>query len=419
MNVTEYVKHLGQTATAATVYIGSASSAAKNAILATLAQLLRDETAAISAANKLDTDQAAEAGLSAAMMDRLTLTPDGISALARAVDEIAALPDPVGKMGEMTVRPNGLRVGRMSIPLGVIAFIYESRPNVTIDAAALCLKSGNAVILRGGKEALNTNLALAKVIDAALAHHNCPPGAVQVINITDREVVEQLLKLEGTIDLLIPRGGESLIRYVNDNARVPVLKHYKGVCHVYIDRDADLAMGLDIAMNSKVHRPGVCNAAETLLVHADVAGDFLPQFASLASDARLQLRGCAQSLEIVPEGMTAATEADWGEEYLAMILAVKVVKDYGQAVAHIRQYGSDHTETIVTKSDSTGMRFISEVHSSLVLINASTRFNDGGQLGMGAEIGISTSKLHAFGPMGIEHLTIKKHIAFGSGQVRE
>ena len=290
---------------------------------------------------------------------------------------------------------------------------------MTIDGAVLCLKSGNAVILRGGKEALNTNLALAGLIDEALSTAGCPAYSVQVVNITDRAVVKHLLKLDRYLNLLIPRGGEGLIRYVAENARVPVLKHYKGVCHVYIDKDANIVQGLEIALNSKVQRPGVCNAAETLLVHEAVAERFLPEFIDRSKEVSLELRGCPRTRKLAPDYVKEATEDDWDAEYLALILAVKVVESYEEAVAHIRRHGSDHTEAIITENYTTGLRFINEVQSSLVLINASTRFNDGGELGMGAEIGISTTKLHAFGPMGLEHLTIEKHIAFGNGQIRE
>ncbi len=414
-----YVEQLGERAVQAAADLATLSSETKNKALGILAGLLESRSGEVLAANKLDIAAGRKAGLAEAMIDRLTVDQGRLDGLAQSVREVAALPDPVGRIGSLTRRPNGLLVGRMRIPLGVVAFIYESRPNVTIDGAVLCLKSGNAVILRGGKEALNTNLALAGLIDEALSTAGCPAGSVQVVNITDRAVVEQLLKLDRYLDLLIPRGGEGLIRYVAENARIPVLKHYKGVCHVYIDKDADMGQGLEIALNSKVQRPGVCNAAETLLVHADVAERFLPEFIKRSKDVGLELRGCDRTRKFAPDYVKAATRDDWDQEYLALILAVKVVASYEEAVEHIRRHGSDHTEAIVTESYTSGLRFINEIQSSLVLINASTRFNDGGQLGLGAEIGISTTKLHAFGPMGLEHLTIEKHIAFGNGQIRE
>ncbi|MCH7852399.1 MAG: glutamate-5-semialdehyde dehydrogenase [Candidatus Marinimicrobia bacterium] len=419
MNMRAYVEQLGERALQAAASLATLSSEIKNNALGILAGLLESRGSEVLAANKLDIASGREAGLAAAMIDRLTVDQGRLDGLAQAVREVAALPDPVGRISSLTRRPNGLLVGRMRIPLGVVAFIFESRPNVTIDGAVLCLKSGNAVILRGGKEALNTNLALAALIDEALSTAGCPAYSVQVVNITDRSVVEHLLKLDRYVNLLIPRGGEGLIRYVAENARVPVLKHYKGVCHVYIDKDAHIGQGLEIALNSKVQRPGVCNAAETLLVHEAVAERFLPEFIDRSKEAGLELRGCSRTRQLAPDYVKEATEDDWDAEYLALILAVKVVESYEEAVEHIRRHGSDHTEAIITENYTTGLRFINEVQSSLVLINASTRFNDGGELGMGAEIGISTTKLHAFGPMGLEHLTIEKHIAFGNGQIRE
>jgi len=319
----------------------------------------------------------------------------------------------------MWLRPNGLQVGRMRIPLGVVAFIFESRPNVTIDAAALCLKSGNAVILRGGKEALHSNLAFAQLISEALQTARLPEAAVQVVNTTDRAVVEELLKLDTYVDLMIPRGGESLIRYVAEHSRIPVIKHYQGVCHVYIDKEADLEQAFAIALNSKVQRPGVCNAAESLLVHQAIAPEFLPRFVERSTQLGVELRGCPVTVSYGAGRVKAATEEDWGTEYLDLILSVKVVDTYEEAVKHIRRYGSDHTEAIVTRNYSTAQDFIRSIPSSLVLVNASTRFNDGGQLGLGAEIGISTTRLHAYGPMGLRELTIEKYIAYGDGQIRE
>ncbi len=419
MNIAGYATQLGLDAREAGYQLATASSAIKNNMLTNLARLLREGTAEVLAANAEDIRAAEEQQLSSAMIDRLSLTPERLEALAGSVEEIAALPDPVGQVSQMSLRPNRLQVGRMRIPLGVVAFIYESRPNVTIDAAALCVKSGNAVILRGGKEALHSNLAFAALISQALADAGLPPRAVQVVDTTDRAVVEELLKQNETISLIIPRGGEGLIRYVDENSRVPVIKHYKGVCHVYVDKDADLDKALAIAINSKVQRPGVCNAAETLLVHRDVADRFLPAFIKEARTHSLELRGCPRTRVYDPEAVIPAAEEDWPAEYLDLILAVKVVDSYDEAVAHIQRYGSAHTESIVTENYTAAHDFIRSIQSSLVLVNASTRFNDGGQLGLGAEIGISTTKLHVFGPMGLEHLTIEKHIAFGDGQIRE
>ncbi len=418
MNITDYITQLGLDAKEAGNRLAIAPSSVKDSMLNNLASLLRERTKEILAANAEDIRAAKEQQLSSAMIDRLTLTLQRLEALARSVEEVVALPDPVGEVSRLSLRPNGLQVGRMRIPLGVVAFIYESRPNVTIDAAALCVKSGNAVILRGGKEAFHSNLAFAALISQALSEASLPPKAVQVIDTTDRAVVEELLKQNETISLIIPRGGEGLIRYVDENSRIPVIKHYKGVCHVYVDKDADLDKALAIAMNSKVQRPGVCNAAETLLVHSDIADRFLPLFIKEAQANSLELRGCSKTQAYDPKAVIPATEEDWSAEYLDLILAVRVVDSYAEAIAHIQSYGSDHTEAIVTENYTTAHDFIRSIQSSLVLVNASTRFNDGGQLGMGAEIGISTTKLHAFGPMGLEHLTIEKNIAYGDGQIR-
>ena len=351
------------------------------------------------------------------MIDRLTLTEKSIQGIARGLDEVAALPDPVGKITSMWRRPNGLLVGKMRIPLGVIGIIYESRPNVTADAAALCLKSGNAVILRGGSEAIHSNLAITRVLQDALQKTGIPEAAIQVIPVTDREAVYEMLQLEEYIDLIIPRGGEDLIRAVVNQSKIPVIKHYKGVCHIFVDDTADLKMAANICLNAKVQRPGVCNAMETLLVHQKVAGRFLPVMAEKYRQAGVVLKGCAKTQAIV-RGIEAATEDDWYREYLDLILSVRVVRDMDEAIAHIEQYGSLHTESIVTESYERAQRFLNEVNSSTVLVNASTRFSDGFELGLGAEIGISTTKLHAFGPMGLEELTTTKFIIYGNGQVR-
>jgi glutamate-5-semialdehyde dehydrogenase len=332
--------------------------------------------------------------------------------------EVVSLNDPVGTMSPTWIRPNGLQVARMRIPLGVIGIIYESRPNVTIDAAGLCLKAGNAVILRGGSEAFHSNQALAQIIHRALENTDLPSASVQDVPVREREAVLELLKQEEFIDLIIPRGGEGLIRFVVENSKIPVLKHYKGVCHVYVDDDADLDMAEEICFNAKVQRPGVCNAMETLLVHQAAAEDFLPRMAQKFAEAGVEIRGCDETCRIVSVAKKAR-ESDWPTEYLDLILSIKVVEDMNEAIAHMAKYSSKHTEAIVTRNYVRAQRFVREVDSSVVLVNASTRFNDGGQLGLGAEIGISTSKLHAFGPMGLEELTTNKFVVQGSGQIRQ
>jgi glutamate-5-semialdehyde dehydrogenase len=337
--------------------------------------------------------------------------------MVSGLKEVATLPDPVGKITSMWRRPNGLLVGRMRIPLGVIGIIYESRPNVTCDAAALCLKSGNAVILRGGSEAINSNLAIASILQDVLRKNLLPETAIQVIPITSREAVYELLQLEEYIDLIIPRGGEELIRAVVSQSKIPVIKHYKGVCHIFIDARADMEMAVNICLNAKIQRPGVCNAMETLLVHKEIADQFLPLVAGEMKKAGVVLKGCAETRKIL-KNIEAATEEDWYAEYLDLILAVKVVHNMDEAIAHIEKYGSLHTESIITTDYANSQRFLNEVNSSTVMVNASTRFSDGFELGLGAEIGISTTKLHAFGPMGLEELTTSKFIIYGNGQVR-
>jgi glutamate-5-semialdehyde dehydrogenase len=367
--------------------------------------------------NKKDLQYAREKGISSAMLDRLTLTEATIEGMAKGIKEVAGLPDPVGRVTSMWRRPNGLLVGRMRIPLGVIGIIYEARPNVTADAAALCLKSGNAVILRGGSEAINSNLAIASILQEALRKNGIPETSVQVIPMTDREAVYAMLQLDEHIDLIIPRGGEDLIRAVVSQSKIPVIKHYKGVCHIFVDADADLDMAETICINAKVQRPGVCNAMESLLIHKDIAAAFLPGLAGKYRTAGVTLKGCDKSRLIVPD-MKEACEADWFEEYLDLILSVKIVEGIDEAIEHIEKYGSLHTESIVTRDYQNAQRFLNEVNSSTVLVNASTRFSDGFELGLGAEIGISTTKLHAYGPMGVEELTTTKFIVYGNGQIR-
>jgi glutamate-5-semialdehyde dehydrogenase len=417
MSVQETVESLAIEAKKAARKLGFESTTQKNNVLLRMAEMLLEQKDFIQSENEKDLKAGREKDLSAAMLDRLALTDNVIDSMVGGLQEVIALPDPVGEVDEMIRRPNGLMVGRMRIPLGVIGMIYESRPNVTVDAAALCLKAGNAVILRGGSEAIHSNLALAKVLQSALAFENISPAAIQVIPIADREAVNVLLSLEDHVDLIIPRGGEGLIRFVSQNSRIPVLKHYKGVCHVFVDADADLDMAVNIVINGKCQRPGVCNALETLLVHQDIASTFLPLVASKLVAADVELRGCPRTKEILPV-IKDAVEEDWPAEFLDLILAIKVVDDLDMAMDHIAEYGSQHTEVIVTSNYANGQRFIKEVDASAVMVNASTRFSDGGQFGLGAEIGISTTKLHAYGPMGLKELTARKFIVYGDGQIR-
>jgi glutamate-5-semialdehyde dehydrogenase len=389
----------------------------KDAALEVMAKKLLQKEALVQKENEKDLAAAQDSGLSSAMIDRLILDTKAIRSMVDGLKEVAALPDPVGEVTRMWKRPNGLLVGQVRIPLGVIGFIYESRPNVTVDAASLCLKSGNAVILKGGSEAIHSNMALGDLLREALTQVGLPDRAIQVIPTTDREAVKILLGLEEAVDLIIPRGGEGLIRFVTEHSRIPVLRHYKGVCHIYVDDEADLDMASEICFNAKVQRPGVCNAMETMLVHEGVAAAFLPVIARRLQEAGVEIRGCPKTLALVP-GAKEAQASDWPAEFLDLILAVKVVSNMDEALNHIERYGSNHTEAIVTKDYQRAQRFVSEVDSSVVLINASTRFNDGNQLGLGAEIGISTCKLHAFGPMGLEELTTRKFIVYGNGQVR-
>lgn len=392
-------------------------AAVKDAVLLKTANALMENRDYIAEQNEIDLQAGREKGLSSAMLDRLSLNDKVISSMVQGLEEVAALPDPVGGIDDMKRRPSGILVGRMRIPLGVVGMIYESRPNVTIDAAALCLKAGNAVLLRGGSEAIHSNLALAKILQDVLESEGVDSASVQVIPMTDRDAVNILLAQEQYIDLVIPRGGEGLIRFVAEASRIPVLKHYKGVCHAYIDSSANIEQGIEIVMNGKTQRPGVCNALEGILVHKDIAGTFLPQAAQKLFAAGVELRGCARSCEIVSEIIPAA-DNDWGTEFLELKMVVKVVADMDEAMSYIEQHGSQHTEVIVTNSYANGQRFLREVDASAVMINASSRFNDGGQFGLGAEIGISTTKLHAYGPMGLEELTTRKFIVYGEGEIR-
>lgn len=417
MDVQSTIKKIAEDALRASRRLSHISANTKNAGLLRMADELILHRDFILSENSRDLAGAREKGLSAAMVDRLTVKDATIEAMAQGLREVAALPDPVGKVTSMWRRPNGLLVGRMRIPLGVIGIIYESRPNVTVDASALCLKSGNAVILRGGSEAIHSNLAIASVLQDVLKESTLPAKAIQIIPFTDREAVSTMLQLDECIDLIIPRGGEELIRAVVAQSKIPVIKHYKGVCHIFVDAGADLDMAVNICLNAKVQRPGVCNAMETLLVHSDVAPVFLPMMAEKMQQAGVLLKGCEKTRKIL-KNLDVATEEDWYTEYLDLILAVRVVTSLDEAIAHIEKYGSLHTESIITKDYANSQRFLNEVNSSTVLVNASTRFSDGFELGLGAEIGISTTKLHAFGPMGLEELTTSKFIIYGEGQVR-
>ena len=417
MEIKEQISLMAKTAKETAPAIATAKTDAKNKALKKIAQGLKDQLASLLEANAKDVAYAQEKGLSKAMIDRLTLTEDRVEGMINNLYEVIALPDPVGNITKMWLRPNGLKVGRMRIPLGVIGMIYEARPDATIEAAALCLKAGNVVILRGGSEAINSNIILGNIMTAALVKAGLPEKAIQVVPITDRDAVLALLEMEEYIDLIIPRGGEGLIRFVTEHAKMPVLKHYKGVCHVYVDDKADLEKAKKICFNAKVQRPGVCNAMETLLVHEGIAEKFLPDMLKTFSQAGVEIRGCPKTCNLFPSAK-AATEEDWPAEYLDLILAVKIVADMEEAINHIAKYGSNHTEAIVTENYSRAWEFLEKVDASVVLVNASTRFNDGNQLGLGSEIGISTSKLHAYGPMSLEELTTTKFIVFGEGQIR-
>lgn len=416
--ISTLLREIAEKAKTASQKLARTGTEARNKALLGMAQGLIDNAPYILEENAKDLSGAAAKRLSGAMTDRLRLDEARLEKIALGLREVAALPDPVGEVVRMWRRPNGLQVGRMRIPLGVIAIIYESRPNVTADAAGLCVKSGNAVILRGGSETIRTNVAIGEVLRRASREAGIPEDSVQIIPVTDRDAVLEMLRLEEYIDLVIPRGGEGLIRFVAENSRIPVLKHYKGVCHIFVDESADPDMAEKISLNAKVSRPGVCNALETLLVHENIAPAFLPRIARAFEAAGVELRGCAATREIIP-GVKEATEADWYEEYLDLILSVKVVSGLEEAIAHIEKYGSMHTESIITQDYGNARAFVDGVNSSAVMVNASTRFADGFELGLGAEIGISTSRLHAFGPMGLEELTTTKFIVFGEGQVRE
>jgi len=416
-NIEQVIIDLARRAKVASRDLVALSTETKNKVLLRVADLLLQEKEFVQQENAKDIVAGKEKKLSAAMLDRLLLSDNVIDSMVAGLQELCMLPDPVGKIEDFVKRPNGLQVGRMRIPLGVIAMIYESRPNVTIDAAALCLKAGNGIILRGGSEAIHSNIALAKILRDALLAEGVNGDVVQVVPVTDRKAVNYLLAQDELIDLVIPRGGEGLIRFVAENSKIPVLKHYKGVCHLYVDKDADLQKALPILVNSKTQRPGVCNALEGLLIHKDIAENFVPMAADVLGEKGVTLKGCPKSVTL-SKIIIPAEESDWGTEFLDLVLCVKVVDGFDEAKDYINTYGSLHTESIITENYSTAQRFIAEIDASAVMVNASTRFNDGGQLGLGAEIGISTTKLHAYGPMGLEELTTRKFVVYGQGQVR-
>jgi len=417
MDIKQYMTELGRQARAASRHMARADTGAKNAALLHIADGLADAEARLITENARDLEQGRKDGLDAALLDRLELNAERIAGMAEGLRQIAALPDPVGEISDLNYRPSGIQVGKMRVPLGVIGIIYESRPNVTADAAALCLKSGNAAILRGGSEAKHSNQAIAAVIHAGLEKAGLPRDAVQVIETTDRVAVGELITLPEYVDVIVPRGGKGLIERITAEARVPVIKHLHGVCHVFIDAKADLDKAVAIAFNAKCHRYGVCNAMETLLVDAAVAAEVLPRLQAEYAKENVELRGCARTRDILP-GVAAASDADWDEEYLAPILSVRVVDGMDGAIEHLHRHSSGHTESIVTEDYSRARRFLAEVDSSSVMVNASTRFADGFEYGLGAEIGISTDKIHVRGPVGLEGLTSQKYIVLGDGHVR-
>lgn len=412
------LEKLASKAKKASYRLGVLESEKKNFLLLAMAQALLREKEKILIANAKDLKKARQKGLSGAFIERLSLSEGRIEEMALSLRQIAGLNDPVGGVISSSRRPNGLELTKVRVPIGVILIIYESRPNVTSDCIGLCLKSGNAVILRGGSDALQTNTAIYKILERTLQDNEMPQGIVNFVPMADRSAVDVLLTIDDSIDLVMPRGGESLIREVRDKSKIPVIKHYKGVCHIFVDKSADFMMAQRIVLNAKVQRAAVCNAVETLLVAEEVARDFLPTMIESLQDARVQVRGCAKTRKIV-SGLKAATDEDWSTEYLDLILSVKIVKDVEEAIAHINQYGSRHSDSIITQDQNRADRFLKGVDASCVYVNASTRFTDGFQFGMGAEIGISTDKIHARGPMGLEELTTYKYMIRGSGQIRE
>ncbi len=418
MDIKAYVLNKAKEAREGANALAKASSKKKNLVLMKMAEALRKKAKVLISENKKDIQFAEKKGLSKALIDRLTINEKRIDEMAKGLIEVTALPDPVGEITKMWQRPNGMSVGKMRVPIGVIGIIYESRPNVTVDAAGLCLKAGNAVILRGGSEAINSNKEIVEVLRAVAKEEALHEGAITFIDISEREAIMEMLKLEGVIDLIIPRGGEGLIRTVTENSRIPVLKHYKGVCHVFVDRDADMDMAEKICFNAKVQRPGTCNAMETMLIDKKIAKTFLPVIIKKFKKAGVTLKGCPETRKI-DASLEVLKEEDLYMEYLDLILNIRIVNDIEDAMEHIAKYGSAHSDAIVTKDYDKAMRFLREVDSSAVFVNASTRLNDGYQFGLGAEIGISTDKIHSRGPMGLEELTCTKFIVLGSGQLRE
>ncbi len=424
MDIAQYMRQLGQAAREASRRMAAASTAAKNNALVAMAGEIRAARETLLAANERDLAEARAAGLEAALIDRLTLSAAGIEAMAAGLEQVAALPDPVGEITDVKRRPSGIQLGKMRVPLGVIGIIYEARPNVTADAAALCLKSGNAAILRGGKEALHCNQAIAACVRAGLAAAGLPQAAVQVVDTTDRAAVGHLITMPEFVDVIVPRGGKGLIERISREARVPVIKHLDGNCHVYVDVDADPAKVVPIVENAKTQRYGTCNTAESLLVAAPVAARYLPEIGHMLADKGVEMRACASSLALMRDAgvpadrLVPASEEDWSTEYLAPIISVRIVADLDEAIAHINRYSSGHTEAIISENYTSAMRFLREVDSASVMVNASTRFADGFEYGLGAEIGISTDKIHARGPVGLEGLTSQKWIVFGNGEVR-
>ncbi|MEM0955501.1 MAG: glutamate-5-semialdehyde dehydrogenase [Pseudomonadota bacterium] len=418
MDLTSYMQQTGKAARQAASRLAAADTGIRNAALLAIAAALTDSRAALMKANENDMQRGRQKSLDAALLDRLELTPVRIDGMIEGLAQVAALPDPVGAIDGMRSMPSGIQVGRMRVPLGVVGIIYESRPNVTVDAASLCLKSGNATILRGGSEALHSNQAIGECIAAALREVGLPEASVQVVKTPDRAAVGELVRMRDCVDVIVPRGGKSLIERVSAEASVPVIKHLDGNCHVYLHADADLDMARQIVLNAKTQRYGTCNTAETLLIDAAIAADVLPGIGAALQDAGVELRGCENSCALL-SGMTAATEADWFEEYLGPVLAVRVVADIDAAIRHVNHYSSSHTDAIVTNHHPSAMRFLREVDSSSVMVNASTRFADGFEYGLGAEIGISTDKLHARGPVGLEGLTSQKYVVLGEGHLRQ
>ncbi len=417
MDIENYVMDLVSSAAEAASVLRVTDTGTKNAALEAFADNLIADSDGIITANALDVEAGREKGLSAALIDRLSLDGKRVAGMADGLRQVAQLADPVGNVMSDITRPNGLKIARVRVPIGVILMIYEARPNVTADAAGICLKAGNAVILRGGSEAVNSNMAIHASLAAALSDTGLPDAAAEVVRHTDREIVNRLLQCDKHIDVVIPRGGESLIRTIAEKSRIPVIKHYKGVCHVYVDAACDMDMALNIAMNAKVQRPGVCNAMETLLVNEKIAKEFLERLAPMMKEAGVELRGCEKTRAILPDAKNAE-EDDWYEEYLDLVLAVRIVSDTAAAIEHIGRYGSGHSDAIVTSDNNAAETFTSRVDSAVVYVNASTRFTDGGEFGMGAEIGISTDKLHARGPVGLEELTTYKYVIRGDGQIR-